>query len=483
MTSVKTHLNYVGGQWIPSCTKKTFDIINPANQESIARAQQSNEDDMKKAIDMAYQAFKMTNWKTNSGLRAKALFEFAQRLSEKKEALAQLYTMDNGKNINEARGELDGCIDIIRYTAGLARNIFGRSIDPAEESLSVIIREPIGVVGIISPWNWPVQLMLREMIPALAAGNAVVIKPASLTAAISMEVIQILSEVHEIPAGIVNAVTGPGQLIGEVIAKSEKVNMISFTGDNKTGRRISELAAQSVKKVTLELGGKSPNILFGDADLKKAIPAAIKAVFLTSGQVCMAGTRLVVQDTIFDAVVSQMKVATEKLKVSNGLAEDCNLGPVASKNQLNTVMEYIELGKKEGCLITGGYRLTGEDYDKGFFVAPTIFTDLDNHSRLVQEEIFGPVLVIQKFKTETEAIEIANDTKFGLAAALWTTDINRAIRVAKQIEAGTVWVNTYFKLYNQAEFGGYKASGIGRTRGLDGLLEFTEVKHINFDIK
>jgi betaine-aldehyde dehydrogenase len=478
----KTYLNFIGGEWVPAVTGKTIEVINPANQEVIAHAQQSGERDMENAIAAARRAFAGSDWRENSGRRANALTAFAQLLADNKEALARLYTSNNGKTINEARGELDGCIDTLRYNAGMARNVFGRFVEPAPGAFSVIAREPVGVVGIITPWNWPVQLMLREMVPALAAGNAVVVKPASITAAISMAVIELLATVSDFPAGIVNVVTGPGQLIGEVIATSEQVNMISFTGDGSTGQRIAELAAKSVKKVVLELGGKSPNVLFADADLDKAIPAALKAAYLTSGQVCMAGTRLVVEESIFAEVVGRMKAATEKLKVGNGLDESCNLGPLASKSQLDAVMGYIEAGKKEGTLITGGYRLTGRDYDQGFFVAPTIFTDLDNNSQLVQEEIFGPVLVVQKFRTEAEAVEIANGTRFGLAAAIWTKDVNRAIRVAKAIKAGTVWVNTYFKLYNQTEFGGSKASGIGRTRGIDGLLEFTETKHINFDI-
>lgn len=482
MTTNKTYLNYIAGKWVPAGTGETFEITNPATGGQLAKAQQSGVPDMENAIAAARQAFKTTNWRSNSSLRAKALTEFAGLLAERLETLARLYSMDNGKSIKEARGELSGCVDCINYNAGLARNIFGRAIDPAENSLSMITREPVGVVGVISPWNWPVQLLIREMIPALAAGNAVVIKPASLTAAISMEVIGVLSEVPSLPPGIVNAVTGPGNVIGEVIAKSEAVNMISFTGDNKTGQRIAELAAKSVKKVTLELGGKSPNILFGDADLDKAILASVKAVFLTSGQVCMAGTRLVVQDTIFEEVVQRVKAATEQLRFGNGLDETNDFGPLISRHQLDSVMRYIETGKREGKLITGGYRLSGPGYDEGFFVAPTIFTDLPEESALVQEEIFGPVLVIQKFATEEEAVSIANNTKYGLAAAVWTADVNRSLRVARAIESGTVWINTYFKLYNQTEFGGSKASGIGRTRGLDGLLEFTETKHINFDL-
>ena len=479
--SLKTYLNYVGGEWIPSVTGKTFAMTNPADSSVIASAQQSGEADMENAISAANEAFRSSKWRKNSALRAKVLFVWANMLTERKEELARIYTANNGKTVAEARMELDSCIDIIQYTAGLARNIFGRSIDPAENSLSVILREPIGVVGVISPWNWPVQLMLREMIPALAAGNAVIAKPASLTAAISMEVIELFSKAADLPKGILNAVTGPGQLIGEAMAASEKINMISFTGDGSTGQRIAAIASKTCKKVTLELGGKSPNILFEDADLKKAIPAAVKAVFMTCGQVCMAGTRLVVQDSIFDKVVAAVKEETEKLKVGNGLDSTCQMGPLVSRNQLESVMAYVELGKKEGKLVTGGYRLTGALYDNGNFVAPTIFSELQNDSPLVQEEIFGPVLVIQKFHTEEEALDLANGTKFGLASAVWTADLNRALRVAREIKAGTVWVNAYFKLYNQAEFGGSKASGIGRTRGIEGIHEFTEIKHINID--
>jgi betaine-aldehyde dehydrogenase len=478
--TTKTYLNFINGEWVPSYSGKTFSMINPADQTPIGQAQQSNKADMEKAIAAADFAVRNSEWKLNSALRASALMELSRLVAENKERLARLYTRNNGKTINEARAELTGCADMAQYNAGMARNVFGRSIDPTKSALSLVVHEPVGVVGVISPWNWPVVLMFREMIPALAAGNAIVLKPASLTAAISMEVIELFSKVSAFPKGIVNAVTGSGQSVGEVLAASPKVNMISFTGDTSTGGRVAELAA--TKKITLELGGKSPNIVFDDADLDKVIPASIVAVFLTSGQLCMAGTRLIVQDTIFDETVRRMKEATEKLKVGNGLEERCRLGPLVSNDQLERVMRYIELGKKEGKLITGGYRLKGPEYDRGFFVAPTIFTDLPNNSRLVQEEIFGPVLVVQKFHTEAEAIELANGTKFGLASAVWTKDVNRAIRVAKAMEAGTVWINTYFKIYNQTEFGGYKASGIGRARGVDGLLEFTQLKHINFDI-
>jgi betaine-aldehyde dehydrogenase len=483
MQKLKTYFNYINGQWVASQTGKTARNINPATQEEIALVQESGKLDMQKAIEAAMTAFNSSNWRHNSALRYQALMKFAARLAQQKEFLARLYTLNNGKTINEARGELSGSIDMIQYLAGQARMLFGRSIDPAENIMSVILREPVGVVGIISPWNWPVQLMLRDMIPALAAGNAVVVKPASITAAISMAVIEVLSEVAEIPAGIVNVVTGPGTLIGEYMAQSPAIDIIGFTGDNSTGRRITEYSAKTIKKLTLELGGKSPNILFEDADLAKAIPAAIRGAFTTSGQMCMAGTRLVVQDTIFAEVVDRLKQETEKLKVGNGLDESNFMGPLISKKQMESVLQYIELGKAEGRLVCGGYRLTGKGYDEGFYVAPTIFAELSAQSKLVQDEIFGPVLVVQKFHSEAEAVQIANDTKYGLVAAVWTKDVNRALRVAREIKAGTVWVNTYFKLFNQTEGGGYKASGIGRARGEDGILEFTEIKHLCLNIE
>ncbi len=476
----KTYLNFIDGEWLPSVSGNTFSMINPADQEIIGYAQQSNIEEMRKAIQAADWAFRNTDWSSNSALRAKAMTELATLLSESIEELARLYTTNHGKTIHEARTELAACVDTLLYNAGMARNLFGRSIDPARNALSIVVREPLGVVGILSPCNLPVAVMFREMAPALAAGNAIVLKPASLTAAISMEVVELFSKVMAFPKGILNAVTGRGQLVGEALAASPKVNMISFTGNTVTGQRVAELAA--TKKVTLELSGKSPNIIFDDADLEKAVPGSIMAAFLASGQLGMTGPRLIVQDSLFDETVKRMKEATEKLKVGNGLDESCRMGPLISRHQLESVMEYIEWGKIEGTLVTGGYRLRGTELGKGFFVAPTIFTGLPDDSRLVQEEISGPVLVVQRFHTEAEAVALANGTRFGLASAVWTKDVNRAIRVAKAMEAGTVWINTYFKIYDRTESGGYKASGIGRASGIDGVLEFTQTKHINFGI-
>lgn len=486
MPDVKTYLNYIGGEWVESASGELITSLNPATQEVVAYAQKSTAEDMQKAIAAAKHAFSTSDWSVTPGLRQQALLEFADRLEERQESLIELLSRENGKTLSEARacvaGKYAGCIDFLRYYAGAARQVYGRSTSISETSFGVIAREAIGVVAVIVPWNWPASLMIRDMAPALAAGNAVIVKPASYTPAICTEFIEILSEIESIPKGIVSIVTGSGPVVGEAIAASDDVDMIAFTGDGITAARIAQVAAPTQKKMVTELGGKSPNVVFEDADLDKAIPAAVWAFLCTSGQFCMAGTRLIVQDTIHDKFCSALKDAIEQLKVGRGTDKDIDLGPMIAEGHLNKVMKYIEIGKSEGRVLTGGNRLTGPDYDDGWFVAPTVVTDLAPDARLVQEEVFGPVLAVQKFHTETEAIELANGTKYGLAGAVWTSDVTRAMRVARKIKAGTVWINTYNKFYAETEFGGCKASGNGRAMGIEALNEYTELKHINFDL-
>lgn len=486
MSDVKTYLNYIGGEWVESVSGEVITSLDPATQEVVAYAQKSTPEDMQKAIAGARHAFETTDWAVSPGMRQEALNEFADLLAEREDSLAELLSRENGKTLAEAHicvaGKYAGCIDFLRYYAGAARQVYGRSTSISEDSYAILSREAIGVVGLIVPWNWPASLMIRDMAPALAAGNAVVVKPASLTPAICAEFIEILSQVKSIPKGIVSFVTGSGPVVGEVLAESEDVDMIAFTGDGVTAARIAQVAAPTQKKLVTELGGKSPNVIFEDADLDKAIPAAAWAFLCTSGQFCMAGTRLIVQDTIYDKVCDALKTEVENLTVGCGMDDGCDLGPLVSESQLNKVMKYIEIGKTEGKVLTGGHRLTGPEYDKGWFVAPTIITDAAPDSRIVQEEVFGPVLVVQKFHTEAEAIALANGTKYGLAGAVWTTDVNRAVRVARKVKAGTVWINAYSKFYAETEFGGCKASGNGRAMGLQALEEYTEMKHINFDL-
>ncbi|WP_404407808.1 aldehyde dehydrogenase family protein [Jeotgalibacillus malaysiensis] len=475
--------NYIDGSWQAAAKGETMESFNPATGELVGVAQKSGLDDIKLAIEAAKNAFENEDWKYNSSKRSDALMKWAANLSEHKERIAKLLTQENGKTLKESRVEIGACIDTLKYFAGMARSVFGRSINLSETAYGIIDKSPIGVVGIISPWNWPAMLMIREVAPALAAGNTVILKPASRTPLVSVAVVELIEDIAEFPPGTVNIVTGPGVLIGDEISKNPDVQAISFTGDTSTGIQLSKIAADKVKKLALELGGKSPNLIFPDADLKKAIPTVIKSIFITAGQMCFAGTRLLVHESIHREVVEELKRETEKLRVGNGNDDEVDMGPVISGSQLKEVLEYCEVGRKEATLVTGGNQLKGEDFDKGFFIEPTIFDHVPLESKICQEEIFGPVLVVQSFKDEKEAIQLANGTSFGLAAGVWTKDINKAIRVSKKIDAGTVWINTYNKNYPQTEFGGYKESGLGRTRGLEGLFEYMETKHINIDFE
>jgi betaine-aldehyde dehydrogenase len=480
---LETYYNYINGEWTESSSKELLVSKNPATGEAVAYAQKSTVEDVELAIDTVYHVFNNSDWGYNPKRRYNALLGLAQKMEEKKEHLARVLTLEQGKTINESRGEIGGCIDTLKYFAGAARSVFGRSINLEPANFGVITKEPIGVVGIISPWNWPALLMVRELAPALAAGNGVIVKPASLTPAISVEIFKCIAEVPEFTKGIVSIVTGPGRSIGAAMGTSKKIDMISFTGDTSTGKAIMEMATSNIKKLALELGGKSPNVVFPDANLDKAIPFIGKSIFGSAGQICMAGSRLVVHESIKNEVVSRLKQYAENLKVGNGILETSEMGPLVSQSQLDIVTNYCEIGRSEGgTIITGGYRFTGGDYDKGYFFAPTIIDGLSSTSRVVQEEIFGPVLAVQTFTTDEEALAIANDSDFGLSAAVWTTDLNRALKMTKGIKAGTVWVNTFNKNFPEAEFGGYKQSGQGRTRGIDGLMEYCETKHIHFEI-
>jgi betaine-aldehyde dehydrogenase len=483
LTKIEVTRNYINGEWREAKTGETMESVNPATGEIVGESQKSGLEDIKLAINNAKKSFEKSDWRSNSSRRSDALMQWAYRLKEKREEIATILTMENGKPLKESRIELDACIDTLKYFAGMARSVFGRSINPSSTSYSIIDKEPIGVVGIISPWNWPAMLMIREVAPALAAGNAVVLKPSSRTPLVSTAIVKLIEENADFPPGIVNIVTGPGSLIGDEMATNPDVDAISFTGDTTTGKNLMKQAAEKVKKLALELGGKSPNILFPDADLSKAIPTVAKSAFITAGQMCFAGSRVIVHESIHQEVVQRLRKEAEKLKVGNGLNESTDMGPVISEEQLNKILEYCKIGRRDAKLVTGGNRLTGGEYDKGFYIEPTIFDQVPIESRIAQEEIFGPVLAVQVFRGEEEAISLANGTIFGLAAGIWTKNVNRAMRIAKKVEAGTVWINTYNKNYPQAEFGGYKESGIGRTRGIEGLLEYTETKHINIEIE
>lgn len=457
-----------------------LESYDPATGELVAKVQLSTADDVSRTCEIARRAAHIGGWRNDGARRARVLFRWAERIRADSERLAELLTREQGKTIGQARGEVASCINMIEYNAGLARAIYGRSMALKEGVHGVVLREPVGVVAAITPWNYPLNLTIRAIAPALAAGNAVIVKPASLTPAIVLSALSLIGD-DELPEGIVSAVVGPGSTVGERLVTDPNVDMIAFTGDSSTGVNVMKSAAEGLKKVSLELGGKSPNIVFADANLEKAIAGAENAIFSAAGQICTAGSRLLVEDSIHGEFIDRMAARAKDLRIGDGLDPSTEMGPLVSADQKRTVLDYIEIGRRDGTVVAGGVALEDAPHDRGHFVAPTIITDVAPDSRLLAEEVFGPVLAVQTFSSEEEAVELANATTFGLACGLWTSNLDRAWRVGRAVEAGTIWINTYHHFYAETEVGGFKRSGVGRQQGIEGLLEFTETKHLNFD--
>jgi betaine-aldehyde dehydrogenase len=460
-----------------------FESRDPVTGGIVAILASSTTGDLDAAVERAQGAFRQSRWASDGAMRARVLHGYARVLREHADQLAELLTREQGKTIHEARIELAGSADMVEYYAGLARAVYGRSAVLGPDVTGVILREPVGVVAVITPWNWPLTLLVRSLAPALAAGNAAVVKPASLTSAVSVEALALLAEQPELPAGILACVLGSGAVVGDALVGHDEVDMIAFTGETQTGVSVMKRAAEGLRKVTLELGGKAPNVVFADASLDKALAGAENAIFTTCGQICTAGSRLLVEDAIHDEFVERLAANAAALRIGDGLDESTQLGPVVSAAQRDKIIEYVERGTYEGTLAGGGGQVAADGLNVGFFVAPAIFTDLPSDSSLIHDEIFGPVLTVQRFSDEDEAVALANDTEYGLAAGLWTQNLDRAWRVGRAIRAGTIWINTYHHFYDEAEVGGFKRSGIGRQQGIDGLHEFTETKHLNFDGK
>ena len=461
-------------------TAGELESYDPATGELVATVATSGISDVDDAIDRAAARVRRSPWRNDGALRARVLFRWAARMRENSEWLAELLTREQGKTLGQARGEVASSISMIEYNAGLARAIYGRSIALKEGVHGVVLREPVGVIAAITPWNYPLNLTIRAVAPALAAGNAVVVKPASLTPAIVAAAMSLLDH-EDLPADIAAVVVGPGGTVGDRLVTHPDVDMIAFTGDSSTGINVMKSAADGLKRVSLELGGKSPNIVFADADMEKALAGAENAIFSAAGQICTAGSRLLVEESIKDEFVGRLAERAEAMRVGDGLDPSSEMGPVVSAEQKRTVLDYIEIGRSEGTIIAGGEAIENGAHANGHFVRPTIVADLPSTSRLVAEEVFGPVLAVQPFSGEEEAIAIANASEFGLACGLWTNDLNRTWRMGREIESGTIWINTYHHFYGETEVGGFKRSGIGRQQGIEGLLEFTETKHLNFD--
>ncbi|HEY9716951.1 MAG TPA: aldehyde dehydrogenase family protein [Trichormus sp.] len=472
---------WIDGKFVDGAKERT--LYDPATGKELCKVAEAGKEHVEKAIKAARRAFDKGPWPRMTAMdRAQFLNKVADKIDKHAGELAELETLNGGKPLRETQFDMADAANCFRYYAGLITKPMGQTVDVPAPSVTSIVREPIGVCGQIIPWNYPLLMAAWKLAPALAAGNTCVLKPSEYTPLTVIRLAELLHEL-ELPEGVVNIVLGDGPTAGAPLAESKLVDKIAFTGSVKTGKAVAQAALGNLKKVTLELGGKSPMVVFSDFDLDTAVDYALFAIYCNAGQVCSAGSRMIVEDSIYQPFIKKMVERAKNIKTGPGFDEDTEMGPLVSEQQLKRVMEYIEIGQKEGAkLEVGGDRPSGDKYGNGYYVNPTIFSDVKPTMRIVQEEIFGPVVVIQRFKTEDEAIELANDTDFGLAGAVFSNDITRAHRVVKALRAGITWVNGYHSTYNECPWGGYKQSGWGRELGTLGLEAYTEVKQVNINL-
>ena len=471
---------YIDGEWTSPASGATSEVVNPSDATVVATVDIADDADVQRAIAAARRAFDETDWPWSPvSERVAILNRTADLLERDKDRVARAETLNTGKALRESCYDVDDVIKVFRYYAGLADKEAGRLVStPGVDAISRIVYEPLGVCGLIGPWNYPLLQMSWKVAPALAAGDTMILKPASLTPLTTIILVELIEEAG-VPAGVVNLVLGPGGRVGEALAASPNVDLVSLTGGLDAGRRIVRAAAGNVKKVALELGGKSPNIVFADADFETAVDNALTAAFVHSGQVCSAGCRLIVEDSIHDRFVEELGRRADRIRVGPGLDERTQTGALISAEHRDKVLRYIETAVREGArLVAVGGPPTEPYLEAGFYVRPTVFADCSPDMTIVREEVFGPVVTVERFSTEDEAVRIGNDTTYGLAGAVWTSDEDRAQRVAGRLRHGTVWINDYNVYIPQAEWGGFRQSGIGRELGPTGLDEYREAKHI-----
>lgn len=468
---------FIGGEWRDASDGATLKSYNPANGELLAEIADASEKDVDDAVKAAHKAFE--SWgKTTVTERAAVLNKIADIIDANQEFLATVETLDNGKPIRETSfADIPLAADHFRYFAGVIRGEEGSATFVDNNTLNLIVREPIGVVGQIVPWNFPFLMAAWKLAPVLAAGDVTILKPSSTTSLSILELARLVQDI--VPKGVFNVVTGKGSKSGEILQHHKGLNKLAFTGSTEVGREIGISAAQNIIPSTLELGGKSANIFFKDADLKLALEGLQLGILFNQGQVCSAGSRIFVEESFYDEFIAAAVEAFKKVKVGNPLDPETQMGAQIDERQLEKILSYVEIGKKEGATVAvGGARYTEGEAAKGYFMQPTLLTNVKNSMRVAQEEIFGPIGVVIKFKDEEELLRLANDSIYGLAGGVFTKDINKAIRVAKGIETGRIWVNTYNSFPAGAPFGGYKESGIGRETHKVILDHYTQMKNI-----
>jgi aldehyde dehydrogenase (NAD+) len=477
---IRNYRMLVGGEWVDARSGETFESVNPYTGKVWATAPEADEEDVDRAVRAAREAFDEGPWGGMTGTeRARLLRRLAELIADNAGSIARVESTDNGKLLREMAGQMKALPEWYYYFAGAADKIHGETIPSDKPNFLVYTRrEPIGVVGAIVPWNSPVLLLTWKLAPALAAGCTVVAKPAEQTPASVLEFARLFEEAG-FPPGVFNVITGDGPTTGRALVRHPGVDKIAFTGSTETGISVMKDAADHLAKVSLELGGKSPNIVFDDADLEAANNGVIAGIFAATGQTCMAGSRLFVHQQAHDEVVGRLSERAEAIKLGDPFEAETEMGPVAFKEHLEKVQDAIRAGHEEGAeLVSGGNRPQEEGLKEGYFIEPTIFTRVNNDMGIARDEIFGPVLSVIPFEDEEELVRQANDTHFGLAAGIWTRDIQRAHRVAHALKAGTVWVNSYRTVSFNAPFGGYKMSGLGRENGVESIREYTQVKSV-----
>ena len=476
---MEKYLLYINGEFKEGSTGKYFKAINPADGSEIAEIAEATVDDAKAAIDAARNAFDSGVWSEMSREERSAIIkQIVDKINENKDKLTELEVKDSGSTLKKAGEDVYLSARNLNTCAKLALVDLNEVSEVSKEGVSknLIVREPIGVCAQIIPWNFPLKMAIWKIGPALAAGCTIVLKPAPETSVTAMELAKLVDQT-DLPKGVLNIITGDAE-VGTEMVSNPKVDKVAFTGSTEVGKIIMRNAADTLKKVTLECGGKSANIVLDDADIDMAVDGAIYAGFYHQGQCCEGGTRLLIQDSIYDEFITKMKDKMNRMKIGDPMDKTTDVGPVVSQEQFDRVMGYIELAKEEGAeALTGGKR----SGDKGFFIEPTVFVNAENSMKHVQEEIFGPVISVLKFKDDAEAVKIANDSIYGLGGAVWSKNDDRAMEIAKKVRTGTIWINEYHLMNERVPFGGYKQSGIGREFGIDGIKEYTELKHIYID--